>query len=130
MALIWSEKTCKRFVADSDSYAGELWWSPPYESIAASYDNVTRVDINGSAAVGNRCKGLLFVFYGTPHIFANRDEFSNYVRSQGGHMAGSISPQTDYLINAGPDYPAYKARLQGVSVMTEDEFVKTFGKPE
>ena len=38
--------------------------------------------------------------------------------------------EPDFLINADPDYPAYKARLQGVSVMTEDEFVKTFDKLE
>ncbi len=41
-------------------------------------------------------------------------------------MSGSVSPQTDYFVSADPDYPVYLARLMGVSVMTEDEFVKTF----
>ena len=114
----------------SRGFYEDILWAPPYEKIAASYDNIARVEINGCAETGDKCKGLLFVFMGTPVEFKSISQFADYVISQGGHVAGSVSPQTDYFVNADPDYPAYLVRMQGVSVITETEFVKMFGKAE
>ena len=76
------------------------------------------------------CAGLTFVITGDVHIFKNRDEFKAYVESQGGHVAGSVSGKTSYLINNDINSTSSKntkAKSLGVEIITEDTFVEKFG---
>jgi DNA ligase (NAD+) len=76
------------------------------------------------------CVGLTFVITGDVHIFKNRDEFKAYVESQGGHVAGSVSGKTSYLINNDINSTSSKntkAKSLGVEIITEDTFVEKFG---
>ena len=76
------------------------------------------------------CAGLTFVITGDVHIFKNRDEFKAYVESQGGHVAGSASGKTSYLINNDINSTSSKntkAKSLGVEIITEDTFVEKFG---
>ncbi len=76
------------------------------------------------------CAGLTFVITGDVHIFKNRDEFKAYVESQGGHVAGSVSGKTSYLVNNDINSTSSKntkAKSLGVEIITEDTFVEKFG---
>ncbi len=77
------------------------------------------------------CAGLTFVITGDVHIFKNRDEFKQYVESQGGHVAGSVSGKTSFLVNndiASISSKNTKAKSLGIEIITEDMFVERFGR--
>ncbi len=71
-----------------------------------------------------KLKGKVFVFTGALKFFS-RDEAKDRVESVGGHVASSVSKNTDFVI-AGeePGSKASKARELGVTILTEDEFLK------
>lgn len=79
----------------------------------------------------NDLKGLTFVITGSVHNFKNRKEFKAYVESKGGKVTGSVSKNTDYLIindlNSTTS-KANKARELNVPLISEDEFIKKYGK--
>ncbi len=74
--------------------------------------------------VGGRFTGKTFVFTGALTRFT-RDEAKRIVEAEGGHAAGSVSKKTDYVV-AGSDAGSKleKARDLGVTVLTEDEFLR------
>ena len=77
-----------------------------------------------------RCEGLTFVITGDVHVFRNRDDFKRYVGAQGGHVAGSVSGKTDYLVNndsASLSAKNKKAAELGIPILTEEEFIDRFG---
>ncbi len=79
---------------------------------------------------GKRCEGLSFVITGKVHTFNNRDEFTTYVKSQGGRVSGSVSKDTDYLVNndlASTATKNKKAKELGTKIITEDQFIERFG---
>lgn len=89
---------------------------------------VTLVKVNTDKA-GNRCEGLTFVITGDVHHYKNRKEFTDYVESQGGKVAGSVSNKTSYLVNNDAESSSSKnnkAKQLGVAIITEDEFVSLF----
>lgn len=67
---------------------------PPYELMDETYDDVTRIQISNGVNIllkdDGKCKGLNFVITGKVRSFTNRDEFSEYVESQGGHVSKSV----------------------------------------
>ena len=78
------------------------------------------------------CAGLTFVITGDVHIFKNRDEFKAYVEALGGHVAGSVSGKTSFLVNNDINSTSSKntkAKSLGVEIITEDTFVEKFGGP-
>lgn len=79
----------------------------------------------------SKCEGLTFVITGKVHIFKNRDEFTAYVDSQGGHVAGSVSKNTDYLVNndsLSQSSKNKKAKELGIQIVTEEQFIEMFGR--
>ncbi|MCD7709213.1 MAG: NAD-dependent DNA ligase LigA [Clostridiales bacterium] len=78
---------------------------------------------------GGRCEGLTFVITGDVHHYKNRDEFKAYVESEGGHVAGSVSKKTAFLVNNDAESGSSKnrrAKELGVEIITEDEFINRF----
>ena len=71
-----------------------------------------------------RLENKIFVFTGTLHSLT-RDEAKDRVESLGGHVASSVSKNTDFVV-AGeePGSKAGKARKLGVKIITEDDFLK------
>lgn len=82
-----------------------------------------------AAPTGKSCEGLTFVITGDVHHFKNRNELKAYIESQGGHVAGSVSGSTSFLINndaASTSSKNKKAQQLGIPIITEDEFVEQF----
>lgn len=74
--------------------------------------------------------GKTFVITGKVTHFANRDELKEFIRSQGGRAAGSVSSKTDYLINndvSSTSSKNKKARELGIPILSEEDFLKLAG---
>jgi len=69
--------------------------------------------------------GKTVVITGELHGYENRKQLQAYIEQQGGKVAGSVSKNTDYLINndsASASSKNKKARELGIAIITEDEF--------
>lgn len=88
-----------------------------------------RIEAQQQTAQGEKCKGLTFVVTGDVHHFKNRNELKNYIESQGGKVTGSVSKQTNYLINNDLESASgknKKAKELQIPIISEDEFVARF----
>lgn len=76
--------------------------------------------------------GKTFVITGSVEQFANRNELKDYIERLGGKVTGSVSKNTDYLINndvTSNSSKNKKARELNVSILSEADFLK-FAKGE
>lgn len=74
--------------------------------------------------------GKTFVITGSVNHYKNRNELSAYIENLGGKVAGSVSKNTDYLINndvASTSGKNKKAKELGVPIISEEEFIKMTG---
>lgn len=70
--------------------------------------------------------GQTFVITGSVNQFANRNELKAYIEARGGKVAGSVSKNTNYLINndtASTSSKNKKARELGIPILSEEEFL-------
>ncbi len=70
--------------------------------------------------------GKTFVITGKVYKFENRDALKDYIIKLGGKAAGSVSSNTDYLINndvTSTSGKNKKAKQLGVPIISEDEFL-------
>lgn len=79
--------------------------------------------ISEEKRLGGKFTGMNFVFTGTLTQFT-RDEAKRIVENEGGHVPGSVSRKTDYVV-AGTDAGSKlaKARELGIPVISETEFL-------
>ena len=78
----------------------------------------------------NTLDGLKFVITGKLNHFKNRDAIKEKIESLGGKVTGSVSKNTDYLINNDKDSTSSKnksAKTLGIPILSEDDFIETFG---
>ena len=78
---------------------------------------------------GARCEGLTFVITGDVHHYKNRAELKAYIENQGGHVTGSVSKSTNYLINNNVNSTSgknKKAKELGIEIISEDQFREQF----
>lgn len=74
--------------------------------------------------------GRVFVITGSVNHFANRDELKSFIEKAGGKTAGTVSRNTDYLINndvTSTSSKNKKAMELGVTIISEEEFLKLTG---
>lgn len=74
---------------------------------------------------GNILAGKTFVITGSVHIYKNRDDLKKTIESFGGKLVGSVSKNTDYLINndvTSNSSKNVKARELGVKIISEEDF--------
>ena len=94
--------------------------------------NAVGADLTTSAAAsGGSCAGMVFVITGKVNEFKNRDAFIAYVESQGGKVSGSVSKNTDYLVNNDATSGSSKNKKAielGIHIITETEFIEKFGQ--
>ena len=74
-------------------------------------------------------KGVNVVITGRLVSFKNRDELKSAIESRGGKVVGSVSGNTNYLINndnTSTSAKNVKAQSLGIPVLTEEEFITKF----
>ena len=73
---------------------------------------------------------LVFAITGKVNHFKNRDELKDKIESMGGKVTGSISKNTNYLINNDKNSTSSKnknAKLLNIPIISEDDFIEIFG---
>lgn len=78
------------------------------------------------STVENVLEGKTFVITGSVEQFKNRNELKAYIEERGGKVAGSVSRNTDYLINNDTMSSSSKnktAKELGIPIITEMEFL-------
>ena len=98
------------------------------ETVNRNLDELLKeVTIKKEETTGDlKFSGLTFVITGSVTEFKNRKELSSYIEERGGHVAGSVSKNTDYLINNDSMSNSSKnktAKELGVKIITEAEFL-------
>ena len=79
---------------------------------------------------GTSLDGLTFVITGKLNHFKNRDAIKDKIESLGGKVTGSVSKNTNYLINNDKDSTSSKnksAKTLGIPILNEEDFIKMFG---
>ena len=79
---------------------------------------------------GSDLANKTFVITGKLTQFKNRDELKAKIESLGGKVTGSVSKNTDYLINNDVESTSSKnktAKSLGIPILSENDFIQTFG---
>lgn len=82
------------------------------------------------AVESNDLAGKTFVITGKLTQFKNRDSLKTKIESLGGKVVGSVSKNTDYLINNDIESTSAKnksAKALGIPILSENDFIETFG---
>jgi DNA ligase (NAD+) len=85
---------------------------------------------NSTPAAGADLSGKTFVITGKLTHFKNRDEIKARIEALGGKVTGSVSKNTNYLINNDVNSTSSKnatAKSLGIPILSEDDFIQTFG---
>ena len=128
--LVEDEFPNKRELTIDKVVAGKIaakYRKPKEEAVTAKSANTAK-----TGKTDNACSRLTFVITGKVNIFSNRAEFTEYVKAHGGKVSGSVTAKTDYLVNNDIDSASSKnrtAKSLGVPIISEEEFVKRFGRP-
>ncbi len=80
-------------------------------------------EVSGEQILG----GKVFVVTGSVEQFANRNDLKDYIEKLGGKVTGSVSKNTDYLINndvTSNSSKNKKARELNIPILSEDDFMK------
>ena len=98
--------------------------------LAEHYLNFNYAEENSVSVEGANLSGKTFVITGKLTHFKNRDEIKARIESLGGKVTGSVSKNTDYLINNDVNSTSSKnatAKSLGIPILSEDDFIQTFG---
>jgi DNA ligase (NAD+) len=96
--------------------------------IAENYLNFKEVSLEEESS---NLEGLSFVITGKLKIAKNRDHLKTLIENAGGKVVGSVSKNTNYLINNDAESTSAKNKKAvelGVEVITETEFFEKFLK--
>ncbi len=114
-----------------------VWWAynlpdnDELKNLLALRKELNFPEEKDSAPADNSLEGLTFVITGAVHEYKNRDEFQKSVEARGGKVSGSVSTKTSFLVNndvTSTSGKNQKAQELGVQIISEDEFIKRFGK--
>ena len=96
--------------------------------LAGSY--LTFDSITTTTPVQQSLEGLTFVITGKLQHFKNRDAIKNLIEERGGKVVGSVSKNTNYLINNDITSTSSKNRTAqslNIPIVSEEMFIETFG---
>ena len=82
------------------------------------------------APVGESLNGKTFVITGKLTHFKNHDEIKSKIEALGGKVTGSVSKNTNFLINNDVNSTSSKnmtAKSLGIPILSESDFIQTFG---
>ena len=95
-----------------------------YEFLTIESDDEPTDNING-------LDGVTVVVTGKVNIYKNRTALQKDIESRGGKVVGSVSSNTDYLINNDNTSTSAKnmaAKKLNIPILTEQEFIENFLK--
>ena len=98
--------------------------------LADHYIHFNVPEVSESAPSGSDLTGKTFVITGKLTHFKNRDEIKTRIEALGGKVTGSVSKNTNYLINNDVNSTSSKnmtAKSLGIPILSEDDFIQTFG---
>ena len=82
------------------------------------------------APIGESLVGKTFTITGKLTYFKNRDEIKARIEALGGKVTGSVSKNTNFLINNDVNSTSSKnatAKSLGIPILSESDFIQTFG---
>lgn len=88
-------------------------------------DFIIEEDAAASSSNGNELEGMVFVITGKLRNYKNRDELKNFIESKGGKVTGSVTKNTNYLINndtASTSAKNMTAKKLNIPIINEEEF--------
>ena len=89
--------------------------------------DIVEFDIEPQGLTDGDLRGKTFVITGNVHIYKNRNELKSAIEANGGKVTGSVSSNTDFLINNDIDSASSKnkkAKELGIPIISEDEFAR------
>lgn len=99
------------------------------KEIAKLLSNICAAPIKEEEEVFKTCEGLTFVITGSLNNYKNRTELTNVIELNGGKVVGSISKNTNYLINNDVTSSSSKnvaAQKLNIPIISEQEFISKF----
>lgn len=106
------------------------WWSDNVKEFLELERHFRFKKIENNINV-DKLKGQNFVITGKLHHFANRDALKEKIESLGGRVIGSISSNTNFLINNDVNSSSSKntkAKKLNIPIISEDDFIKMIGE--
>ena len=100
-----------------------------YSELDYIVDNYLQIKENKKEDNELKLKDLTFCVTGKVHIWKNRDSLSTLIESLGGKVTGSVSKNTNYLINNDINSTSAKnkkAQELGIPILSEEDFQKIF----
>ena len=100
-----------------------------YTELDNIVENYLTIEKNNDIINVEKLKDLTFCITGKVHIWKNRDELSKEIEKLGGKVTGSVSKNTNYLINNDINSTSAKnnkAKELGVQIISEEDFKKIF----
>ena len=101
------------------------WWMLNHMQML-DVANVVRFKNDANTNNSSVLNGKTFVITGSLNHYHNRDELKTEIESLGGKVAGSVSKNTDYLINNDVNSTSGKNKKAielGVKIISEDEYI-------
>ena len=89
--------------------------------------DIVKFDVEPKGLTDGDLRGKTFVITGNVHIYKNRNELKSAIEANGGKVTGSVSSNTDFLINNDIDSASSKnkkAKELGIPIISEDEFAR------
>lgn len=100
-----------------------------YTELDYIVENYLTLEKNNDTIDIQKLKDLTFCITGKVHIWKNRDELSTFIESLGGKTTGSVSKNTNYLINNDVNSTSAKnnkAKELGIKIISEEDFKNIF----
>ena len=88
--------------------------------------------VQPEASTGSALTGYTFVITGSLEQFENRNALKKYIELNGGKVTGSVTKNTNFLINNDVNSNSTKnktARALGTEIISEQDFIDRFGQP-
>lgn len=102
------------------------------EKLLLVQDLLNEITFEVEETAGNQTlEGKVFVITGSVEHFTNRNELKEYIERLGGKVTGSVSKNTDYLINNdihSNSSKNKKANELGIPILSEEDFMKLAGE--
>ena len=98
--------------------------------LAEHYIHFNYDEGESTPATGADLSDKVFVITGKLTHFKNRDEIKARIEALGGKVTGSVSKNTNYLINNDVNSTSSKnatAKSLGIPILSESDFIQTFG---